>query len=733
MFKPTPKVIACAVSSALISMSSTVAFAAGEVVDNTVENVAQDMEVLVVSGSRTEKPLKDVAGSISVVTAEDIENQQVADMNQLFKYDPSVEVTGSTGGAQNFIVRGMGGDRVLMIKDGMRMNEGYGANGLNDIVGRGFIETDTLKQVEVAKGAASSLYGSDALGGIVVFSTKDASDYLEDGEKVATSIKTGYQQANKQAYIGGNVAFITGDIEHVFNVTARDGEEAQNFNETRPSLDISSENFFYKGKFNLSETDFIRLSAEKWNQEVKGDSADSLLDYFRGLPGYNIVTENSTSEKDNTSFQLGYHSETKTALYDLLNVSLYKNETEQTDVEYAQLDINANFGFPLIEIRDMWKTSVYTQDTVGFLSNASKQINEQHTLGYGLDIEKSESTRNEVKLYSVEGTPKPGYPQETDKFPTTEVFRAGLFVNDEISLMDGQLTVTPGLRFDMYKMDPNGALKEDGTPYREFDENNVSFNVGGLYQLDENTSLFAQYGQGFKVPAYDLAYINHDNSLYGYKIVPSDDLSPEKSDTFELGLRGTNGDFSYSAAIFYNKFDDFLAVELAGTEQVVNRYTGETSPVFVYKYANIDAVTIKGAEFAAQYYVNDKVSVYANAAYQDGKNDENDEYITSISPLSGVAGISYENDEWTAQLVMNWAARMDKVNEGNAEVAGYGVFDVLVNYQVTDGIKLNFALNNLTDKEYVRYANAAGHAESSDLDYLTEQGRNASVNLKVDF
>ncbi|MFC6979258.1 TonB-dependent receptor plug domain-containing protein [Microbulbifer taiwanensis] len=116
---------------------------------------ADDLELIVVSG-RAEKPLKDVAGSVSVVTGDEIEKLQINDMNQLFRYQPGVEVTGRAGGAQNILVRGMGGDRVLIVKDGMRMNEGYGANGLNDVVGRGMIETDTLKQVEVAKGAASS-------------------------------------------------------------------------------------------------------------------------------------------------------------------------------------------------------------------------------------------------------------------------------------------------------------------------------------------------------------------------------------------------------------------------------------------------------------------------------------------------------------------------------------------------------------------------------------------------
>ncbi|MBL4900827.1 MAG: TonB-dependent receptor plug domain-containing protein, partial [Colwellia sp.] len=105
--------LALAIASSFIALPSAYA----EKPDDNVE----DLEIIVVSASRTEKRLKDVAGSISVVTSEDLEKHVIGDMSQLFKYDPSVIVTGAAGGAQNFTVRGMGGDRVLMIKDGMRM------------------------------------------------------------------------------------------------------------------------------------------------------------------------------------------------------------------------------------------------------------------------------------------------------------------------------------------------------------------------------------------------------------------------------------------------------------------------------------------------------------------------------------------------------------------------------------------------------------------------------------
>lgn len=139
-----------ALASLLISSGSTLA-----------ENVIDDH--IVVSGSRFEQKLEDVTGSVTVITEQDIERQLAVDLQTMFKYDPSISSTGSGAGAQTLTVRGVGGNRVVFIKDGRRTNDGY-AGGGGYLVGRNYFDVAGVKQVEVAKGAASSLYGSDALG-----------------------------------------------------------------------------------------------------------------------------------------------------------------------------------------------------------------------------------------------------------------------------------------------------------------------------------------------------------------------------------------------------------------------------------------------------------------------------------------------------------------------------------------------------------------------------------------
>lgn len=700
----------------------------------TAVKQADDLELIVVSG-RAEKPLKDVAGSVSVVTGDEIEKLQFNDMNQLFQYEPGVEVTGRAGGAQNVLVRGMGGDRVLMIKDGMRMNEGYGANGLNDIVGRGMIETDTLKQVEVAKGAASSLYGSDALAGIVVFTTKDASDYLAEGEQLGGAVKTGYDGITSQTHISPTLAFRAGDFEQLLHVTYRDGEEEQNYAETQDPFQIESDSLMYKAKYNLGGEDFISFTADHWNQESIGASADGLLYYFRGLAdfGYNIVDENSLSEKETRAYQLRYHSETATPVYDQLNISLYRNKSSQSDEQYGQLDINAPM-FGVVEVRDMWETGSYEQVTNGLLSNASKTLNDRHTLGFGFDMETTESSRTVVQYREVAGSPTLDNTEE--KFPKNDVARAGLFLNDEITFAGGDLTVTPGLRYDWYEMDPNGALKSDGSPYASIEESNTSFNLGTLYRINPRLTAFAQYGQGFKVPAYDLAYLEHylqPTASYIYEVVPADDLSPEQSDTFELGLRGHAGQFTFSSALFHTSYDDFLETQLIDSETVFDD-EGNFSYVYEkYQYRNVDSVTIEGMEVSATWYLTPSIELLANASYQRGENDTTGEYLRSISPLSGVVGASYSGAKLSSQLMLKWADRMDRVNEGETEVAGYGSVDWMLGYQAMEQLSFNLAVNNLLDKEYVPYINVAGRDAGSDLSVSSAAGRAFSASVKYAF
>jgi hemoglobin/transferrin/lactoferrin receptor protein len=145
-----------------------------------------------VTATRSETATGDVPGTVSVITAETIEDNLVTDIKDLVQFEPGVAVRssparftaalGATGrdGNSGFNIRGLEGNRVLMIVDGVRQPDGFSLGA--QAVGRGdYADLSLIKSVEILRGPGSALYGSDGLAGVVSFTTKDPVDYLTDG------------------------------------------------------------------------------------------------------------------------------------------------------------------------------------------------------------------------------------------------------------------------------------------------------------------------------------------------------------------------------------------------------------------------------------------------------------------------------------------------------------------------------------------------------------------------
>lgn len=126
------------------------------------------MDQVTVTATRSEKQLKDVAASVTVVDEEQIEKELVTDIKDLVKYEPGVNV-GSDGrtGSEGYNIRGMDGNRVKIMVDGIDQPKQFNSGFTYQRAQRDYVDLDTLKAVEVVKGPSSSLYGSDAIGGIV--------------------------------------------------------------------------------------------------------------------------------------------------------------------------------------------------------------------------------------------------------------------------------------------------------------------------------------------------------------------------------------------------------------------------------------------------------------------------------------------------------------------------------------------------------------------------------------
>lgn len=667
-------------------------------------------DVMVVSGSRMEQKLEDVSGPISVITAEQIEEQVVSNVADLFRYEPGVTALGGAGDAQTFIIRGMGENRVKIVRDGVRENDAYKNGG----VGQSYFDTDMIKQVEVVKGPASAAYGSDALGGVIAITTKDAADFLK-GRDSYLDATSGYASSSHQKMAGFTGALRTGELENLLRYTWRDGGVTQNYDSDKNEFDIVSQALLFKSQWNLSDSQFFKLTVDYFTEGQDPDAVDLTK---AGSVFNQPITDKDT---DNLSLVLDHGIALQAPWVDRIDSKLYYARTKQTMDQYASSKYPVRPTNPYVT-KNSLDHNGFEQKSLGAQLKFSKALDSQR-LAWGLEYEHTDNERTRFKAPTVAGDFE-GYSELS--FPSTTTEHGALWAFDELKFGE-RWVLTPGARYDYYRMNPDQDPAYTGENLKRFSEGEFSPKLGLVFKAHEAANLFAQYSHGYKTPMYDNAFSTLNHQAYGYRIEPNTNLKPESSDGIDLGVRGSAGGFSYEVATFYNKYDDFIELGQVSTE-------GRTA---VYQYQNLDKATTKGAEAKADYWLNDLVNVWGNLSYIEGKDGDGN-YINSLSPLKGTLGVRLEQANWNINTALRFADDMSKVGKDakgndNIKSAGWGVVDIYAQFKPVQDLQFNVGVFNLFDKEYVNYESITGQSASASISNKTEPGRNLSARVKYVF
>ncbi|PHS89075.1 ligand-gated channel protein [Aeromonas dhakensis] len=667
-------------------------------------------DVMVVSGSRMEQKLEDVSGPISVITAEQIEEQVVSNVADLFRYEPGVTALGGAGDAQTFIIRGMGENRVKIVRDGVRENDAYKNGG----VGQSYFDTDMIKQVEVVKGPASAAYGSDALGGVIAITTKDAADFLK-GRDSYLDATSGYASSSHQKMAGFTGALRTGELENLLRYTWRDGGVTQNYDSDKNEFDIVSQALLFKSQWNLSDSQFLKLTVDYFTEGQDPDAVDLTK---AGSVFNQPITDKDT---DNLSLVLDHGIALQAPWVDRIDSKIYYARTKQTMDQYASSKYPVRPTNPYVT-KNSLDHNGFEQKSLGAQVKFSKALDSQR-LAWGLEYEHTDNERTRFKAPTVPGDFE-GYSELS--FPSTTTEHGALWAFDELKFGE-RWVLTPGARYDYYRMNPDQDPAYTGENLKRFSEGEFSPKLGLVFKAHEAANLFAQYSHGYKTPMYDNAFSTLNHQAYGYRIEPNTNLKPESSDGIDLGVRGSAGGFSYEVATFYNKYDDFIELGQVSTE-------GRTA---VYQYQNLDKATTKGAEAKADYWLNDLVNVWGNLSYIEGKDGDGN-YINSLSPLKGTLGVRLEQPNWNINTALRFADDMSKVGKDakgndNIKSAGWGVVDIYAQFKPVQDLQFNVGVFNLFDKEYVNYESITGQSVSASISNKTEPGRNLSARVKYVF
>lgn len=685
----------------------------------------------------------------SVIDDRELEKRGVHRLQDLPRYEPGVAVGNSPAraGAGGFAIRGITRNRILMQIDGTRLPETPASAGPSAGYNRDTVDFDALKQIEIVRGPASALYGSDALGGVVTYVTKDPSDYLKPGKDVFASLKGMYDSVDNSFSETATGAVRAGEFSLLGVYTRRDGDEYRSQDKTyRNPQDYDVNNGLAKLVWERG-VDRVALTGEYFNRDtsttLKNDVGTAGSYIFSMAPpriARTAVTDSvSDDEAKRWRITLDHAHNAPIGFIDGLEWRVYATGFERSEDRTRTGRVTSSTStlaqagqFIREETRNKSEQTI-----VGAALNMHSKttlFGAPNHFSYGLSVDRIHTERmRDVTLTNAAtgATAKSyngdSYPSRT--FPVSDTLMAAAYVQDEITL--GALRLVPALRLDYYRMTPeiDAAYLASNPPTQpsEIDKLALSPKFGVTYDLTKQYSLFGQYAHGFRAPPYDDANLGFSNPTYGYETLPNGQLKPESSDGFEAGLRGRYDDgSSFQVSAFYNRYTDFIA----------QKYIGRSSTgLMQYQAQNLSEVEIFGLEGKGEWRFQPGWRLFGAFAFARGFDKETDTHLDDVAPFTLSAGLGYDapDDLWGAQVAATHVAAKDDVSDATYfKAPNYAVVDLAAYYNPTENLSLGAAVNNLFDQNYYNYINVTGlSATSNDRRRYLEAGRSFMVQATV--
>jgi hemoglobin/transferrin/lactoferrin receptor protein len=565
-----------------------------------------------VVGAGQEKVAIDTPQAVTVVGQEDIDKEQPTLIGDVLKRIPGVSMSGSDRAfGQSFNIRGIGAPesageegRIIVNVDGVnKFYEQYRMGGF-------YSDPELYKSVEVLRGPASStLYGSGALGGVVNFTTKDASDFITEGQTGALRLKSTYSSNGENLLSSFVLAQrFSEDVEFLLTGNYR---TANNF-ETGAGTEVRSTFFdtwsgLAKVTANVGDEGKVRLSYQRWDSDAdRQDYAQTGTDtLMAGLPMFGLVDRHVTDDT------LVFTYENPFSDNDWIDLKLSASYSD-TATEQHNATGNPRMGL-------MCATSVLFCDSDYGYSAA--QFNIENTSKFGGDSWENFLTYGwQFAQQTRTAEVLTGRTAAVNFHPEGKDVRNGFFIQNEF-VWDEKLTIIPGVRFDVRSLKPDASTGVSG----DFDDTAVSPKIAAHYRFNDTIAIFGSFAHTERFPTIDEVFSTSSSSSV---FLPSFGLQKEKSDNWEGGFALSGYDLvqpgdslQFKTTFFHNSIEDLIALS-PGLRPGFNNRQG---------YTNISRATIYGVELEAAY---DSEYVFASAGYSHiiGRNATNDQYLTTVAP-----------------------------------------------------------------------------------------------------
>lgn len=702
---------------------------------------------ITVTATRAPIKVEDAPATVTVITDAQIADMLVTDIKDLVRFEPGVSVRrgparfgaalGATGRAGNegFTIRGIGGNRVLIQVDGIRTPQGY-SFGAQDAGRGGYTDVGLIKSVEILRGPASALYGSDGLAGAVSFTTSDPEDLLRPGQDVGGFGRVQYASADNEWAETIAAAGRAGNFSVLLAYTRRDFQELENqgtvggTGETRTLPNPQDgQSDAVLGKLVYTDGGHrLRLTGEFLRTNVFSNVLSGEGPAYLGGPNpswyVDLLTAEDRTRRGRVSLDWSWQGE---GAIDYAHVAGYWQDGQ--DIQFSDEDRSP--------VADRERLNTFENRVWGITAEGRSDFNTGtlgHRLSFGGDI-----SWTEQKGLRGGVTPPAGETFPSSAFPKTDFMLGGVFLGDEISIADGLVTLFPALRFDFYRLEPQDDPLYPAASQAGQEDSRLSPKFGAVVNLGHGIRLFGNYAQGFRAPTPSQVNNFFGNIAYGYTSEPNPDLGPERSESWEGGVRYTGNGFSLSATYFKADYEDFIS------QEVVSGSFTPADPA-IYKYINLGQVEISGVEAKGDFTTSFGLTGRAAIAYADGKEiDANGSKtpLDTIDPLTIVGGLGYRDPGgvFGTELIVthnSGKSASDAVGACNGNLCyippASTVLDLTAFVRVTDALTVRGGIFNLTDETYALWSDVRGLANTSTIiDAYTRPGRNGSVSVSYRF
>ena len=708
--------------------------------------VAQaEIEPVVVTADRNAQTLDKAAPNVSVIGRKTLNQASAQNLDDIVMYEFGVSVPSDNNrrGHAGINIRGIDGNRILMMVDGVRIPESYAGGGSNGAIsGRDMVESDTLKQVDIVKGPYSALYGSDALGGVVNMVTLSPSDFVDAGKRGYFGLKHSYRGRDRSHGVTATVAGFHENAEGLLMLTRRQGHETENMGSdtsyltARTATNPQKNNAYnilakgnignerhrletlYEQYYHANDTVLANgLGSQSRGPVTIATSESNARDRIRRQrieAGYRYTGEGRLKEANLTAYQQKLRTED-----DAVDASITRMGTRQLGNSTRYSDYGFNQTIRGLNGRSVWEFDGAVKQTV--VAGAEYKHTETARPRDSLTVDNLTGAVSKVYAGST-------YPNKT--FPDSKRKTFSVYAQDSLTFGNG-IVLTPALRYEKDKLNTSTDqaylnANPSGTATR-FSDSAFTPSLRLSVPMGEQFTSFATYSQGFRTPPFDSATMAFANTTYGYAVIPNANLKSERSNSFELGMKFKNERARAQVTAFYNRYRNFINRTEIGTSTVGRR------PIIQYQYQNLDHVKTYGAEASAAYKFLQGWQVSGSIAWMRGEQQDG-KPLDSAYPLNGVLGLDYTQEKWGVGTKLRWSKKHSRVSSDTVfQAPGYGVWDVGAWYKPFKNLEIGANIYNVGNKKYWQHADVAGMSRTSVMDLYTETGRNFAATVQLKF